>query len=824
MKLPLPFKSTIFCILFALYGLATAAQDVNAYYNTGVTLYGQQQYDLAITNFTKVINLNAMNTNAYIYRGLCYYGKRDYAVAMQDYNIAISIDPKNQIAYLNRGLAHYALKEYESSIPDFTKSISLNPAYISAYLNRGNAYYATAQYDLALQDYNKTIGATPNDPYAYTVRGMAYAAKKLNNLAITDYTKAISLNSTNADAFYYRGSAYFASQQYDVAILDFTKAISLNANYVNAYNARGTAYTYKGLYDLAIQDYNTAISMAPSDVYGYYSRGYANYVRKEFDLAIQDYTSAIAINPNYTDAYNNRGLAYKSKGMYASAVNDFVKVISLNDSYSRAYVNLVEPLARMYRFADAARYYNSFRSKNISEYIDADNYAFYKKYAEAIAQNLAVNDYPAALVSLQEAEKLYNSKDQKNDDYQKNNFSSILALKGYVLEQLNRNDEAKQAYDQALLINAVQPDVIAALQKLAQKRQVIVKADDTPPVITILEPVAKRSFTIEDDNTAGMQRIRGKAYDANGIKKITVNNNPVKMEEGGYFETSVNIKEGVNVFTVIAVDNNANSSSENVVIEGGKAGNKPQEPVKNKDIPAFENTSTYYAVLIAETDYTDPGIKSLPGTVSDMRKMYNVLVNNYNFNPSHTDTLVNATKVNILEGLIQKANTLKENDNLFVFYAGHGQMIKHEDDSEEGFLVPVDAGRNKMSSYISSDDLVRTIKYSKAKHILFVADACFAGSLFRDIASDAPEPVAEAYKDKSRKVLASGNRQAVPDQSEFIEYLRLALQENKEKYITAEQLIDSFKNQYKTTTHLQLQYYPIKNVDDLGGQFVFMRK
>ena len=167
---------------------------------------------------------------------------------------------------------------------------------------------------------------------------------------------------------------------------------------------------------------------------------------------------------------------------------------------------------------------------------------------------------------------------------------------------------------------------------------------------------------------------------------------------------------------------------------------------------------------------------------------------------------------------------MKENDNLFIFYAGHGQLIKQPDNSEEGFLVPADAVKNKWSSYISSDDLVRTIKYSKAKHILFVADACFAGSLFRDISAEAPVPVAEAYKDKSRKLLASGNRQAVPDQSEFIEYLRLALQENHTKYITAEQLIDSFKTQYKTTTHLQLQYYPIKNVDDLGGQFVFIRK
>jgi len=151
-------------------------------------------------------------------------------------------------------------------------------------------------------------------------------------------------------------------------------------------------------------------------------------------------------------------------------------------------------------------------------------------------------------------------------------------------------------------------------------------------------------------------------------------------------------------------------------------------------------------------------------------------------------------------------------------------MFKQPDNTEEGFLVPVDAKKNSLTSYISSDDLMRTIKYSKARHILFVADACFAGSLFREIQKDAPLMVAEAYKDKSRKLLASGNRTVVPDQSEFIEFFRLALQENSEKYITAEQLIDSFKNQYKDATKLLLQYFPIKNVEDFGGQFVFKRR
>lgn len=304
-----------------------------------------------------------------------------------------------------------------------------------------------------------------------------------------------------------------------------------------------------------------------------------------------------------------------------------------------------------------------------------------------------------------------------------------------------------------------------------------------------------------------------------------MNNRLLKVEENGYFDTVVNVKEGVNVFTIVVTDNNANTVSENVQIVTGKptaaaAAISASQP----DLKVLTTNPVYHAILIAENDYADKNIPSLQAPVADMYKIYNLLLKNYTFTPENTDTLVNATRAGILESLIKKANSMNENDNLFIFYAGHGQMITQPDKTEEGFLIPQDAVKDKLSSYISSDDLLRTIKYSKAQHILFVADACFAGTLFRSLSADAPMPVADAYKDKSRKLLASGNRTAVPDKSEFIEYLRLALQENRERYITAEQLIDSFKNQYKNNTHLQLQYFPIKNVEDLGGQFVFKRK
>ena len=759
MKQYFPFKKIAICICFGLFFCASNAQTVKEYQAMASQHFSNKEYDAAIDNYTKAINL--------------------------------SPDPQ---LYYGRGYAYQSNKMIDLAIADYSTAISLNPQYKPAYVGRGNCYYGKKNIPLALQDYNQAILMDPNAVNYYNRGNLNFYRQKYDD-ALDDFDRAIELNASYQHAYYARAMVFGALKDYDLAMDDYDHLLSLNAQYLNAYIGKANIYTKK----------------------------------KDHESAIKELTKAITIAPNYLAAYNNRGLSYAGTGAYDLAVNDFKKAILLDEKKEASYaiLNIIEPLARLYRFSEAATYYNTYRSSYTGGYIDNVYWLFFKKYMEAITQNLANNDYAASLVNLKEAERLYNTKvkSETGENSQSRNFSSILALKGYVLEKLNNKEEAKQAYEQALLLNAIQPDITVALQRLLKKEEVVAADDHTPPVINILEPlINNRSIAVEDDKVAGTtQRIRGRAIDAGGIRSVMLNNRALKVEENGYFDTTVNVSDGVNVFTIVVTDKNANTVSENVQVVTGKEKTNAA-PVTATNSGPLNYNPVYHAILIAESEYADKNILSLEGPVKDMRKIYNLLVNNYSFIPANTDSLVNVSRANILEAIIKKANAMNENDNLFIFYAGHGQMITQPDKSEEGFLVPQDAVKGMLSSYISSDDLLRTIKYSKAKHILFVADACFAGSLFRDMATDAPLAVADAYKDKSRKLLASGNRTVVPDQSEFIEYLRLALQENREKYITAEQLIDSFKNQYKNTTHLQLQYYPIKNVDDLGGQFVFKRK
>ena len=675
-------------------------------------------------------------------------------------------------------------KTISASVLFLLSIVLVNAQTSKDYFTTGVNFYKNRQYDSAISNLNKAIGLDPNFTNAYITRGNSYYSKRLYTLAKQDYNKAIILMPNSAINFYNRGNIFSATKYYDSAIADFNKAISIRSDYAPAYGGRGSVYNYKQMYDLAIQDFN----------------------------------KAIILDSMASFAYNNRGLAYVSTGQYELAGKTILStkgvVMDVNKERPFVIINIIEPLARLYRFSEAAKYYNDFRAKYVTGYIDDPYWQFFKKYIEVISQNLPSNDYATALTNLTLAEKLYTTKNkaETSEGYGKRGYTSILALKGYVLEQLKNNDEAKQAYEQTLIINPNQPDITIALQRLSQKKDALVQTDNDPPIINILEPNANsRSISVDDDKVAGTkQHIRGQAIDPSGIKSLMLNNSPLKVEDNGYFDTTVNINAGVNIFTIVATDKNANSVSQNVQIVTGKDKTNAA-PANNAASSVLNANPVYNAILIAECDYADNNIPSLQGPSSDMTKIYNLLVNNYAFAPVNTDTLINATRTNILEAIIKKANAMGENDNLFIFYAGHGQMITQPDNSEEGFLVPQDAVKDIISTYISSDDLLRTIKYSKAKHILFVADACFAGSLFRDIPSDAPVPVAEAYKDKSRRLLASGNRTAVPDRSEFVEFLRLALQENHSPYITAEQLIDSFKDQYTNSSISTIpQYYPIK--------------
>jgi TonB family protein len=79
----------------------------------------------------------------------------EYDAAIVDYNKAIELNPKESTIYFSRGLAYFNNKNFNSAISDFDKVIELDPKEAMAYFKRGNALEKVGSFEKALNDYQK---------------------------------------------------------------------------------------------------------------------------------------------------------------------------------------------------------------------------------------------------------------------------------------------------------------------------------------------------------------------------------------------------------------------------------------------------------------------------------------------------------------------------------------------------------------------------------------------------------------------------------------------------------------------------------------------
>ena len=73
------------------------------------------------------------NPKFYNNRGIAYGEKGQYDQAISDFNKAIEINPRYEKAYSNRGIVYRLKGQYDRAISDFNKAIEINPTDAQAY-------------------------------------------------------------------------------------------------------------------------------------------------------------------------------------------------------------------------------------------------------------------------------------------------------------------------------------------------------------------------------------------------------------------------------------------------------------------------------------------------------------------------------------------------------------------------------------------------------------------------------------------------------------------------------------------------------------------
>lgn len=238
----------------------------------------------------------------------------------------------------------------------------------------------------------------------------------------------------------------------------------------------------------------------------------------------------------------------------------------------------------------------------------------------------------------------------------------------------------------------------------------------------------------------------------------------------------------------------------------------------------------YYALIIGIDKYKGSW-SPLQNAVNDAKAVETTLKTKYKFDNFHSLYNEQASRkaiISQLEWLVQNA---KPEDNVFIYYSGHGEFKK---DLNKGFWVPFDATTNSTADFISNNDLQTYLGGIKSKHTLMVADACFSGDLFRGNTISVPFENSQKYYNEvhglvSRQAFTSGGIEPVLDggkngHSVFAYYLLKTLNENDSKYFDASQLYDKIKIPVVNNSDQTPKLAPLKDTGDEGGQFIFIKK
>jgi hypothetical protein len=343
-----------------------------------------------------------------------------------------------------------------------------------------------------------------------------------------------------------------------------------------------------------------------------------------------------------------------------------------------------------------------------------------------------------------------------------------------------------------------------AMLALRSQPQAVVAAggrDTVPPFIDAPVMLETTSDTLV---------ISGSAMDNGRLTRIEMNGADVAFNaRDGRFSIQTGVPVGKSSISITAFDSEGNKAEHLVTV------------VRSRDIPRIEFGS-YHALVIGIDEYeTLPKLKT---AVADARSVARTLEENYGYK---VRLLENATRSDIIDALDEMRERLNEDDNLLIYYAGHGWR---DDQNGRGYWLPAGARADRRSNWFSNASLTDALQAMLAKHVMVVADSCYSGTLTRSaiMTARSPDYIARMAEKRARVVLSSGGLEPVSDagggkHSIFAQQFLQALAEN-EGVLDGTQLFEKVRHKVVLNANQTPEYSDIRLAGHEGGDFLFVRR
>ena len=186
-----------------------------------------------------------------------------------------------------------------------------------------------------------------------------------------------------------------------------------------------------------------------------------------------------------------------------------------------------------------------------------------------------------------------------------------------------------------------------------------------------------------------------------------------------------------------------------------------------KEIELYKDS---YALVVGNSTYTK-GWNPLGGVLQDVEEVAAAL-KKHGFTVTLEKDLTKQEFEDAFEKFVTEGR--HENNRLLFYYAGHGHTEKLANGDDLGYLVMVDAplpedNRINHRKSVDMESLVTQAKRIQARHVLFIFDSCFSGTILNASRNqEQPKNISYSVRQPVREFITAGRaNESVPDKSVF---------------------------------------------------------
>lgn len=771
-------------ILFSLFGSSILnAQSAKQYYKVGEEFAKKMNFEDAIDQYTKAIELDPDYDKAYIQRAIAYTKLDDYEKAAEDFDRAIVFDEKDAGLYYYSGTAYHLQGKNNIALAKLTKAVDMKNNFLEAYQVRSVVLIELERYQEALDDCQKCLKIKEDEKGYYNI-AQVYENLEMYQEAETAYRESIAKNRKVVGTHFALANLLYNREDYSEAYTSVVAVLELEPSHLQGLLLQSRILSAQQNFPKAIEVLSIASIEYPDETEIYLLRGDYYSILNQGAFAIIDYSKVIELDPDLAEVYYKRGSAYEEIRDYEKALSDYEKLLAmskydgtaqrlheeaskrkfeLNREEEKPKVTLVDPLSNDNNSVDIPRGTQVIAVTGLI--VDRSD-----------IKSLQVNSFSVPVAKTEEG------------------FEFLASVNVRESDQITV--QVTDVYDNS-------ETAIFAVRR----------TEVDPPKVQIIAPYGSENNILYLDNDEPVIYLEGRIDDESVITHIFIDS-----VSASYIPSDINPAFSA----MVRIENKTKIS---VTVEDVFGNVSETEFTLNRDAQAFGDNpmGKTWAIFIENSNYET--FASLEGPTKDITLMKRALAKYQIHNFIHKKNMSKQDLERFFA--IELRDLIRSNrvNSVLVWYAGHGKYI-----NETGYWIPTDANRDDEFTYFNVNALKASMQSYPdfVNHTLVITDACESGASFYQAMRS--EPVIrdcndwEATRFKSSQVFTSAGYELAVDDSQFTRTFANVLANSPDACVPIESIVQKVTTAVVNSNQQKPLFGKIAGLEDEDGTFFFIPK